>query len=199
MIKTFSLYEAATGLFTGRRLQCDDDALLEVRLPPGTLTREGAFDHMSQRVDLTTGCVVAYHPLAPSTDHEWNAASKRWQVKSGVRESEGRRAVVFCTYPRAGDQPGSGRSGSHTRGRDRDEAPERDRRLNRRSTRRATVSIAGALIADSVWRCRHACRRRIGILCNQKSALEPDVPASHGRAHRLCRLWTGSAGAPCHA
>lgn len=96
MIKTFSLYEAATGLFTGKRLQCDDDALLEVRLPPGTLALEGAFDHMSQRVELSTGVVVAYHPLAPSPDHEWNAASKRWQLKVGVRESEGRRSVVFA-------------------------------------------------------------------------------------------------------
>jgi hypothetical protein len=96
MIKTFSLYEAATGLFTGKRIQCDDDALLEVRLPPGTLTREGAFDHMSQRVDLSTGSIVAYHPLAPSPDHEWNAATKRWQVRTGVRETEGRRAVVFA-------------------------------------------------------------------------------------------------------
>lgn len=96
MIKTFSLYEAATGLFTGKRLQCDDDALLEVRLPPGTLAREGAFDHMSQRVELTTGEIVAYHPLAPSSDHEWNAASKRWQLKSAVRPTEGRRAVVFA-------------------------------------------------------------------------------------------------------
>jgi len=96
MIKTYSLYEAATGMFTGKRLQCDEDALVELRLPPGTLTMEGAFDHMSQRVELTTGHVVAYHPLAPSADHEWNAASKRWHVKSGVRESEGRRAVVFA-------------------------------------------------------------------------------------------------------
>jgi hypothetical protein len=96
MVKTFSLYEAATGLFTGKRLQCDEDALLQMRLPPGTLAREGGFDHMSQRVDLATGCIVDYHPLAPSSDHEWNAASKRWQIKPGVRENEGRRAVVFA-------------------------------------------------------------------------------------------------------
>src|SRR6202789_2034044 len=95
MIKTFSLYEAATGLFTGKRLQCDEDGLVEVRLPPGTLAMEGAHDHMSQRVELSSGKVIAYHPLAPSADHEWNAAAKRWQVKKGVREGEGRRAVVF--------------------------------------------------------------------------------------------------------
>jgi hypothetical protein len=96
MIKTFSLYEASSGLFTGKRLQCDEDGLVEARLPPGTLAIEGAHDHMSQRVDLATGKVVAYHPLAPSADHEWNAASKRWQVSKGARESEGRRAVVFA-------------------------------------------------------------------------------------------------------
>jgi hypothetical protein len=97
MVKIFSLYEAASGLFTGKRLQCDEDALLEVRLPPGNLTLEGAFDHMSQRVDLATGCVVAYFPLAPTADHEWNAASKRWQTRQDLRTSgEGRRAVVFA-------------------------------------------------------------------------------------------------------
>jgi len=96
MIKTYSLYEAATGMFTGKRLQCDEEALLEMRLPPGTLTIEGNFDHMSQRVELSTGSIVAYHPLAPSADHEWNAAAKRWQIKNGLRETEGRRAVVFA-------------------------------------------------------------------------------------------------------
>jgi len=96
MIKTYSLFEASTGMFTGKRLQCDEDALLSMRLPPGTLTIEGSYDHMSQRVDLSTGDVVAYHPLAPSADHEWNAAAKRWQVKQGVRETEGRRSVVFA-------------------------------------------------------------------------------------------------------
>jgi hypothetical protein len=96
MVKTFSLYEASTGLFTGRRLQCDEDALLEVRLPPGTLTMEGAFDEMSQRVDLSTGCVVAYFPLAPSSEHQWNAASKRWQVKDLRASADGRRAEIFA-------------------------------------------------------------------------------------------------------
>lgn len=96
MLKTFSLYEASTGLFTGKRLQCDEDALLEVRLPPGTLTLEGVYDHMSQRVDLASGSVVAYYPLAPTADHEWNAATKRWQMPDLRGHAEGRRAVVFA-------------------------------------------------------------------------------------------------------
>ena len=95
MIKTFSLYEAATGLFTGKRLHCDDDGLLAVRLPAGTLAMEGAFDHRRQRRDLATGAVVAYRPPAPSADHEWDDDGKRWQVRP-ARATEGRSAVIYA-------------------------------------------------------------------------------------------------------
>jgi hypothetical protein len=96
MVKTYSLYEAATGLFTGKRLHCDDEGLLAVRLPAGTLAREGAYDHRSQRLDLSTGHVVAYRPPAPSGDHEWDSIGKRWQVKAAVRGAEGRTAVIYA-------------------------------------------------------------------------------------------------------
>jgi hypothetical protein len=96
MTKTYSLYEAATGLFTGKRLHCDDDGLLAVRLPAGTLAMEGAFDHRSQRMDLSTGAVVAYRPPAPSSDHEWDNVGKRWQVKAAVRGAESRSAVIYA-------------------------------------------------------------------------------------------------------
>jgi hypothetical protein len=95
MIKTYSLYEAATGLFTGKRLHCDDEGLLSVRLPAGTLAMVGAFDHRSQRMDLTTGAVVGYRPPAPSGDHEWNSVDKRWQVKP-ARGAEDRTAVIYA-------------------------------------------------------------------------------------------------------
>ena len=95
MTKTYSLYEAATGLFTGKRLHWDDEGLLSVRLPAGTLALEGTFDHRSQRLDLATGAVVGYRPAAPSGDHEWNSAEKRWQVK-GVRGVESRTAVIYA-------------------------------------------------------------------------------------------------------
>ena len=95
MIKTFSLYEAATGLFTGKRLHCDDDGLLAVRLPAGTLALEGSFDPRHQRMDLTTGAVVAYRPPAPTADHEWDDVGKRWQVRP-ARTTEGRSAVIYA-------------------------------------------------------------------------------------------------------
>jgi len=95
MTNTYSLYEAATGLFTGKRLYCDDDGLLSVRLPAGTLAIEGEFDHRSQRVDLVTGKVVNYRPPAPSGDHEWNVTERRWQVKA-ASGTEGRTAVIYA-------------------------------------------------------------------------------------------------------
>ncbi len=95
MTKTYSLYEAATGLFTGKKLHVDDEGLLSARLPAGTLAIEGAFDQRCQRVDLATGAVVGYRPPAPSGDHEWNAAEKRWQVKAAPG-AEARTAVIYA-------------------------------------------------------------------------------------------------------
>ena len=96
MTKTYSLYEAATGLFTGKRLHCDDEGLLAVRLPAGTLAMEGAFDHRAQRLDLASGKVVAYRPPAPSPDHEWDAVGKRWQYKAANPGPEGRTGAIYA-------------------------------------------------------------------------------------------------------
>jgi hypothetical protein len=96
MIKTYSLYEAASGLFTGKRLHCDDEGLLAVRLPAGTLALEGSYDHRTQRMDLSTGAVVSYRPPAPSPDHEWDAATKRWQVRPAASSPEGRTGVIYA-------------------------------------------------------------------------------------------------------
>ena len=96
MNKTYSLYEAATGLFTGKRLHCDDDGLLAVRLPAGTLAIEGSYDPRCQRMDLATGTVVPYRPPAPSADHEWDTVAKRWQIKAAAHDTEGRTAVIYA-------------------------------------------------------------------------------------------------------
>ncbi|HEY3730146.1 MAG TPA: hypothetical protein VGL28_02665 [Steroidobacteraceae bacterium] len=95
MIKTYSLYEAASGLFTGKRLHCDDEGLLAVRLPAGTLALEGSYDHRTQRMDLTTGAVIAYRPPAPSPEHEWDPAGKRWQVRAAPG-TDGRTGVIYA-------------------------------------------------------------------------------------------------------
>ncbi len=93
MRKIYSVYEAATGIFTGQLLHCDDEELLSVRLPSGTLAREGKFDRRCQRVELETGAVLAYRAPAPSGDQGWNNAEVRWQLDL-VRSGEDRAAMI---------------------------------------------------------------------------------------------------------
>jgi hypothetical protein len=95
MTKTYSLYEAATGLFIGKRLHCDDEGLLSARLPAGTLALEGTFDHRCQRLDLATGVVVGYRSPVPSGNHEWNNAHKLWHV-TDARGADERAAAIYA-------------------------------------------------------------------------------------------------------
>ena len=60
MAKTYSLYETATGMFTGQQLHCEEDELLTMRLPVGTMAIEGSFDPSRQRMESLTGTVVQY-------------------------------------------------------------------------------------------------------------------------------------------
>lgn len=89
--KTWSFYNPETGIFTGRRLTCSDD-VLQNNIPEGCVSLVGAFDHLSQRVDIATGAVVDYQPPQPDDDHEWNAETKRWQLKAEVVERNQRHA-----------------------------------------------------------------------------------------------------------
>ena len=79
MNKTYSIYRTSDGLFTGGRLHVPE-ADLTRNLRDGEAHIEGVTDHLSQRVDLTTGTVINYQPPQPSPDHEWNAETKRWRL-----------------------------------------------------------------------------------------------------------------------
>lgn len=95
MIKTYSFYDSSTGLFTGKHLQCDDAAMIATTLPNGMMALEGAYDHLSHRVDLATGQIVRYQPPAPSEGHEWNPATNSWQLNAGVHDGQARRNAVM--------------------------------------------------------------------------------------------------------
>jgi len=41
-------------------------------------------DQLSQKVDVVTCAIVDYQPPAPSADHEWNEAVKRWNLNPMV-------------------------------------------------------------------------------------------------------------------
>ena len=90
MIRRFSFYDKATGLFSGRIDFVDDadrvDQYISANVATGHGALEGMFDHLSQKVDIETGKVIDYQPPAPSSDHEWNATTKRWELSQAVQQ-----------------------------------------------------------------------------------------------------------------
>lgn len=92
-MKTHSFYDPATGIFTGRQFStslADPDAhaaALIANTPADHAHIEGAYDCLSQRV--VDGQVVEYQPPPPSADHEWNAATKRWQLTAAAQKRHG--------------------------------------------------------------------------------------------------------------
>lgn len=81
MSSTWSFYDAATGTFSRGRIVCSP-AQLAANTPHGCVPIAGAFDPLSQRVDIGTGQVVDYQPPAPTDDDlrtwAWNADTRRW-------------------------------------------------------------------------------------------------------------------------
>jgi hypothetical protein len=84
-----SIYNLETGLFTSVIIAVHDD-LLDANTPSGHKTLIGRYDHLSQRVDLATGEVVDYQPPQPSSDDEWNAETKRWQLIAAAADRANR-------------------------------------------------------------------------------------------------------------
>lgn len=94
--KTWSMYLVDSGLFTGRRVTGCTPEDLEHNTPPGCAAIEGKFDAGSQRVDLQTGEVVDYRPVAPDADHEWNEAARRWTLRPEIVTARRARAETMA-------------------------------------------------------------------------------------------------------
>lgn len=75
MNKTWSFYDAATGIFTGRRLRTSNADTLAANTPEGCAAIEGRFDPQTERVDLETGGVIGYQ--APNRRKERDRAHAR--------------------------------------------------------------------------------------------------------------------------
>jgi hypothetical protein len=82
-VRHASFYHKDTGIFSGYHVHTDEPGIA-LNTPPDHVAIEGAHDHLSKRVDLTTGEVIDYQPSAPSPDHEWNADTKRWQLSAAA-------------------------------------------------------------------------------------------------------------------
>lgn len=57
----------------------------KLNAPPGHLPIAGHYDARIHRVDLKTGTAYDYEPPAPSADHVWNAAHKRWVLSEAAQ------------------------------------------------------------------------------------------------------------------
>lgn len=81
-MKSYSLYDKKTGLFTGQVFIGGEESLA-VNTPDSCSVMEGIFDSLSQRVDIATGKVVGYQPPAPAGNEfekfSWDMVSKRWK------------------------------------------------------------------------------------------------------------------------
>jgi len=82
----YSVYRLSDGQFTGQQIGIPmtlTESQREhcLKLPDGLAVKLGRFDHLSQKVDTSTQDhgVVDYQPPQPSEEHEWNAATRRWQ------------------------------------------------------------------------------------------------------------------------
>ena len=100
-MKTHSFYDPKTGqlspyVFSG------PDAALALNTPAGLVAIEGRYDHVSQRVDLSGAkpFVIDFQPSRPSDDHEWDVASRRWQLTAEASAREHRRNVARAEIAR---------------------------------------------------------------------------------------------------
>ncbi len=86
-------YNAATGLFSGISMHTNLTAPQEVKefiarhTPAGHGAYVGHVDALSQKVDLASGRLVDHRPPQPSGRHEWNPATRRWQLQVGLKRS----------------------------------------------------------------------------------------------------------------
>jgi hypothetical protein len=85
MIRHYTFYSETDGRFIDGHFGSTDPAAPLLNTPSGHKAIEGRHDHLSKRVDLTTGMVIDYQPPAPSIDHEWNAVTKRWQLSPAAQ------------------------------------------------------------------------------------------------------------------
>lgn len=76
-MKTYSTYQLDSGIFTGNSIGCTA-AFLAANIPDGQGCIMGEYDHLSERVDMSTGEVIDYIPPQPSPDYGWDTSSRRW-------------------------------------------------------------------------------------------------------------------------
>jgi hypothetical protein len=96
-MSTYSFYHPETGQIHHQAFGTDDARMLKANTPAGYVATPGCLDPLSQRIDVTTGEVVDYQPPLPSADHEWNATTKRWQIKPEIQAKQAARRSALVS------------------------------------------------------------------------------------------------------
>ena len=98
--RAVSIYDKATGLFTGRTVGGVgfSDELLDAHLGDGEGWVDGKHDHLSRKVDVATGQIVDHRPPQPSTEHEWNGDAKRWRLSAAAQTKTDSIAAAKARY-----------------------------------------------------------------------------------------------------
>jgi hypothetical protein len=95
-----------------------DDRVIDINIPPDHIVIEGHHDHLSKRVDVSVPPeiinnagkvgysmdeatrivhkIIDYQPPAPSTDHEWDAQTKRWQISAAAQAKAAARSAALA-------------------------------------------------------------------------------------------------------
>lgn len=93
-MRTFSVYDMSTGLFTGARysVRCNDvEGFLRANTPEGCWTLEGIFDHRSQRLDLQTLKVVSDPQLAAYHAELERVTQEKARANARIRDLESKQ------------------------------------------------------------------------------------------------------------
>lgn len=96
MNRHWSYYDEKTGELSAHQLSGPPSLCPFKNAFPGFVPIEGRYDRFSQRVDLATKQVIDWQPPAPSLEHEWDIASRRWVQHATAAAREARRSAVLA-------------------------------------------------------------------------------------------------------
>lgn len=93
-MRTVGFYHKQTGLLNGDSLITSDDAAVALNTPVDHIAIDGSHDHLSMRVDISTGELIDYKPPPPSMDHQWDEVTRRWKLNAVAADRLARKVAA---------------------------------------------------------------------------------------------------------
>lgn len=96
-MRSVRFYHKDTGIFHDLTIVCSDDRAVELNTPENHSAIDNPsdgsiYDHLSQKIDVSTGQVIDYIPTPPSDEHEWDGILRRWQLNATAVDREAKRS-----------------------------------------------------------------------------------------------------------